>query len=1043
MLRSSSAPASRSAPGSRSLLSLTVVTALAATSVAVISSAYADASALIAPVKAVPDVMDPSWVLSTTDPTKNYAPAFVGNGYLGARVPPHGAGYGRQEGDESRNLTKVASQFSLAGFYGNEEKKGNWTEVRAGLPSWTGLDFGDGADSIEKSIAKTLKPITSKYRQALDLKSGTITTSYTWTSPSGKSADVVYKVRTDRSQPHVGMVTLSVTPRWTGSATFTDLFDPRSLTGWLAPSTSLAVDTAKGVLTETLKARETNLTATITSILRVGNGGPTTTKRAAAPTRGQSATLSVAAGKTYTATKFVGIAASQDTDRTVRKGDDGQYALAQANAAAELGADKVAERSAQEWSRLWAADISVPNNVGLTTQLRASLFYLLSSVRSNVFWSTTPGGLSAGGYNGHVFWDMEIWKYPALLAQHPDIARAVNEYRQRLLGQAKKNASTCAPPGQTIKGARFPWESGLTGIDGLVKTDQKDFEERCHEIHIGADITLAHWQYYQATRDTAWLKNEAWPVLQGIADYYATRAVKKGNGYQILDVVGPDEFNPNVNNNGYTNAAAQKALRIAAQAATITGNTASPLWATVANGLTIPFNKADQVHRQYDNYPGKKIKQADVTLLQYPLEFPMSPTVAQNNMDYYGPRTTPNGPAMTDAIAAINSAALTSTRCDSFTYMQRSINPFMRAPFQQFAEQRNGGAFAFITGAGGFLQEFQYGFTGLRWDEKALRLDPSLPPQIPGVDLTGMQWQGRTFDISIRPKGTTVTVTKGDDMPVVVAGRNAQVAKKSQPLTITTRVPHGSADAARCKPVTASSQDPSYSAAAAVDGNDTTLWRATKAGAQLTVDLGSPTPMESVQVLSGAAATTAYTIEGSTGDGAPFKKLGEGKASTGKSTSVTFPKANYRYIRYQANAAATPEVANIAVVPAGGAIRQKGATNSCLENVGGKGRKGDLARVATCNNTPAQKWSRYPDGTVRVLGKCLDVQFGAQTANSKVWLYDCKGEEAQKWQVQSNERLFNPRSGKCLDFPGTVNSNTQLIISNCNSTAAGQKWNIS
>jgi hypothetical protein len=113
-------------------------------------------------------------------------------------------------------------------------------------------------------------------------------------------------------------------------------------------------------------------------------------------------------------------------------------------------------------------------------------------------------------------------------------------------------------------------------------------------------------------------------------------------------------------------------------------------------------------------------------------------------------RSDVNGPTMTDAI---DSAALADSRCDSYTYLQRSTDPFIRAPFDQFSETRTGGAFDVTTGAGGFLQEFVYGFTGLCWNQNSLQLDPSQPPQLPGLNLTGLRWQGRTFNLAITPTG--------------------------------------------------------------------------------------------------------------------------------------------------------------------------------------------------------------------------------------------------------------------------------------------------
>ena len=89
-------------------------------------------------------------------------------------------------------------------------------------------------------------------------------------------------------------------------------------------------------------------------------------------------------------------------------------------------------------------------------------------------------------------------------------------------------------------------------------------------------------------------------------------------------------------------------------------------------------------------------------------------------------------------------------------FLVRSAAPFERGPFDQFAETRSGGAFTFLTGMGGFLQEFLYGFTGLRWDTNSVKLDPTLPAQMAGLTISGLAWQGRHFDIDIAPSTTTI-----------------------------------------------------------------------------------------------------------------------------------------------------------------------------------------------------------------------------------------------------------------------------------------------
>ena len=89
-------------------------------------------------------------------------------------------------------------------------------------------------------------------------------------------------------------------------------------------------------------------------------------------------------------------------------------------------------------------------------------------------------------------------------------------------------------------------------------------------------------------------------------------------------------------------------------------------------------------------------------------------------------------------------------------YTERSYQPFIRDVFHQFSETKTGGAFTFMTGIGGFLQEFLYGYSGMRWDANNVALNPSLNSQIGGIVLHNLQWRGRTFTVAIGQQHTTV-----------------------------------------------------------------------------------------------------------------------------------------------------------------------------------------------------------------------------------------------------------------------------------------------
>ncbi|MGH3313615.1 MAG: glycosyl hydrolase family 65 protein, partial [Streptomyces sp.] len=382
----------------------------------------------------------------------------------------------------------------------------------------------------------------------------------------------------------------------------------------------------------------------------------------------------------------------------------------------------------------------------------------------------------------------------------------------------------------------------------------------CHSVdpphcrtqnHLQSDISLATWQYYLATDDTAWLRERGWPVLKGIADFWASRVSKNSDGsYSVKNVAGPDEYSNGVDDGVFTNAGAAKSLRHAARAARLLGEQAPAKWTKIADKLRIPYDKKKQVFQQYDGYKGSTIKQADTVLLQYPLEWPMSKQSARKTLDYYAARTDPDGPAMTDSVHAIDAAQNGEPGCATNTYLKRSIEPFVRGPYSLFSEARGEKAGAndplagqpaqdFLTGKGGFLQVFTNGLTGQRLREGKLKLDPMLPPQLSkGVTLKGLRWQGRTYDIALGAHQTTVRLTQGKPFTLDTP-QGDQVVSEGVPTVLKTRRPDltPTGNLARCRPATASSEESGMYAGAAVDGSAATSWTPDGKKGSLTVRL--------------------------------------------------------------------------------------------------------------------------------------------------------------------------------------------------------------
>ncbi len=853
---------------------------------------------------------------TATDPgAKGYAPTFTGNGLLGVRVPPAGQGYAPGT---------VPALSELAGFYA--QPKGE-VQQRANIPTWSTLTFGDASGATfrpEERFAPG-RSGTKKWRQTLDLRTGVVTTKASWADPEGHETDLTYEVLTDRARPHVGLVRLRLTPRWSGTAAVADRFDgaPIDLNAGNEHA-KLAEVVEKGWEAdvdghwETVRAAGTGIEATLAGRLVASANVTGTPQQYESPRRhdfGQRLEFPVTAGQTYVFTKYVGVADSQEA---APGASAAQEARDDAAEAAGLGWGSLLAENAAAWKKLWEGRVEVRCNKTLADDVNASQFYLWSSTNEGIDWSVSPAGLSSNGYDGHIFWDAETWMFPSLLAQHPKLAEGMNDYRFARLAQAKVHARRTG-----WAGARFPWESALDGTEQIPPPAHIN-SEGLYEQHIVADVALAQWQYYLATGNLEWLRTKGWPVLSGAAEFWASRAKAGAGGFHITHVTGPDEENPDVNDEAYTNAAAATVLKDATRAATALGVGAPARWAKIAAGLVVPVDPALGVHPEFSTYRGQTVKQADVTLMQYPWAWPMAAKTARADLDYYVPRSDPGGPSMTDAVSMIDTAALGVPGCSAYVFTRRSYEPFIKDPFRQFSETREGGAFTFMTGIGGFLQEFLYGYSGLRWEPKAVRIAPLMNKQVGEIVLHQLRWRGRVFDLDIGLTTTVLTDDFGPPLRVRTVKGEPRKVNAGESLTVETRRPDltRTGDALRCAAATASSAAPGAPALAAVDGSPSTQWEATELPASLTVPVKGTRQIDRATLRWGRAwpgppgpnvpppshpvrtrRATDYVLLGSR-DGQHWRRLARvsGRA-TGLVDKLRFRPAAVRYLRLEVTAA--------------------------------------------------------------------------------------------------------------------------------------------
>ena len=404
------------------------------------------------------------------------------------------------------------------------------------------------------------------------------------------------------------------------------------------------------------------------------------------------------------------------------------------------GRDRLLNFHNKAWDELWKSDIIIEGDPQSQQDIHSMLYHLYSFSREGTALSPSPMGLSGLGYNGHVFWDTELWMYPAILVLHPEIAKSMMEYRFQRLDAAKRNAF-----GKGFKGAMFPWESAETGVEETpVWALSGPFEH-----HITACVGIAAWNYYCVTQDKDWLKEKGWPILSATADFWASRVERNGPGkYDIKNVVAADEWAENVDNNAFTNAAAKANLQYATEAAKILGLQPDADWMNVSNNIPI-LKMPDGVTREHVSYNGEGIKQADVNLLSYPLKEVTDPQQIRKDLEYYSTRIPDAGtPAMTQAIFTLLYARL-GDKEKAWHWFKDAYLPNLLPPFRVIAETKGGTNPYFGTGAGGILQSVLMGFGGLEITSKGIiQLTPSLPKQWKLMTIKGVGPQKKTFAVS-------------------------------------------------------------------------------------------------------------------------------------------------------------------------------------------------------------------------------------------------------------------------------------------------------
>ncbi|KAG5684457.1 hypothetical protein PVAND_013691 [Polypedilum vanderplanki] len=395
----------------------------------------------------------------------------------------------------------------------------------------------------------------------------------------------------------------------------------------------------------------------------------------------------------------------------------------------EISYQSLFTKHASQWENdMNKYGISVENNTEVNQVIRSSLFYLISNLPSSstnqkngIFYGLSPSGIGKGGilyaeYQGHSFWDTEMWMYPPILMFNPKWSEELLYYRYHVRNAAADNALYTG-----YKGYRFPWESAYTGWEVTPDCCPEVVE---YQHHIISDIAFAFRSHLAATRDLTWWKKYGCDIAWNTAKFWESRVKfnETTKFYDIRNVMGPDEDHHDIDNNVYTNVNAAINLYFGDFAGCacrevlgISSENEYKNFSMIAKSLTLLYDKEADFHPQFEGYNGEEIKQADVVLLGYPLQFPMNAETKRNDLLYYDNKTRSTGPAMTWGVHTIGFLDIKDETLAA-KFFERSYTVYTHKPFNVWSENQPGtpGAGNFITGAGGFLQSVINGYAGIR-----------------------------------------------------------------------------------------------------------------------------------------------------------------------------------------------------------------------------------------------------------------------------------------------------------------------------------------
>ncbi len=476
------------------------------------------------------------------------------------------------------------------------------------------------------------------------------------------------------------------------------------------------------------------------------------------------------AGKRLRVVKFISYGWSGQRSRPGVR-DQVHAALA---AARYTGWDNLIAAQRAYLDEFWdSADVRVDGDPEVQQAVRFAMFHVLQAGARAEQRPIAAKGLTGTGYDGHVFWDTEMFALPVLTYTQPAAAADVLRWRHATLDLARERAAQLG-----LRGAVFPWRT-IRGQECSAY-----WPAGTAAFHIGADIADATLRYANAAGDEAFLREVGVELLVETARLWRSLGHHDAHGrFHIDGVTGPDEYSALHDDNVYTNLMAARNLAAAADLVTAYPEVAAALgvgaeeaasWRDAAAAVHLPYNSELGVHEQahnftrhdewnfvatpadayplllhvpyFDLYRRQVVKQADLVLAMHWRGDAFTAEQKARNFAYYEARTVRDSSlsACTQAVIAAEVGLLELAH----DYLAEAALLDLR----DLAHNTRDGVH--IASLAGTWLALVAGFGGLRDHDGQLSFAPRLPERVAGLHFS-LIWHSMCLRVSVEPHQVT------------------------------------------------------------------------------------------------------------------------------------------------------------------------------------------------------------------------------------------------------------------------------------------------